>query len=271
MRIPRIRIDPDCADWSERALVAEARLKAMAEARQRDRQRLQRAARKVIGHWRDLYHFLDEHSHWQVKALDYERQKRDEAEAKGRRDRQRLRRVLAIGREYASIILNLRVRLFDARHWAAAWKAAATKWYITRPLRAAQKEIIEDLTAERDELRRKVVQLLEVHGEAHESGDNCISCGNPATADDWPYCHVCLVEHQLECALDGNTDLVKLCDKLRGRLERAVRLLDERCGTVVENGALDPNSGECIDVWKPCALAVGLAAVLREEAPDGKD
>ena len=271
MRIPRIRIDPDCADWSERALVAEAKS-------QRDRQRLQRAARKVIGHWRDLYHFLDEHSHWQVKALDYERQKRDEAEAKGRRDRQRLRRVLARAKELRNSVAWWSAKctargmeLYWAWDWAAAWKAAAKKWYITRPLRAAQKEIIEDLTAERDELRRKVVQLLEVHGEAHESGDNCISCGNPATADDWPYCHVCLVEHQLECALDGNTDLVKLCDKLRGRLERAVRLLDERCGTVVENGALDPNSGECIDVWKPCALAVGLAAVLREEAPDGKD
>jgi len=94
--------------------------------------------------------------------LDYERQKRDEAEAKGRRDRQRLRRVLAIGREYASIILNLRVRLFDARHWAAAWKAAATKWYITRPLRAAQKEIIEDLTAERDGLRKRLAEAQEI-------------------------------------------------------------------------------------------------------------
>ena len=161
MRIPRIRIDPDCADWSERALVAEARLKAMAEARQRDRQHLLRCG-KLIRHWISMYRFVDNHSHWQVKALDYERQKRDEAEAKGRRDRQRLRRVLAIGREYASIILNLRVRLFDARHWAAAWKAAATKWYITRPLRAAQKEIIEDLTAERDGLRKRLAEAQEI-------------------------------------------------------------------------------------------------------------
>jgi len=122
---------------------------------------------------------------------------------------------------------------------------------------------IGELQAERDRLAQEVVALLEIHGEAHESGDKCISCGNPATADDWPYCHTCLVEHQLEYALDGDTDLVKLCGGLRQRLDRAVQLLDERCGTVVENGALDPNSGECIDVWKPCALAVGLAAVLR--------
>jgi len=40
MRIPRIRIDPDCADWSERALVAEAKS-------QRDRQRDRALARPV--------------------------------------------------------------------------------------------------------------------------------------------------------------------------------------------------------------------------------
>jgi len=32
MRIPRIQIDPDCADWSERALVAEGRLERAQDA-----------------------------------------------------------------------------------------------------------------------------------------------------------------------------------------------------------------------------------------------
>jgi len=85
------------------------------------------------------------------------------------RDRQRLRRVLAMAKDercFKEWFLEMgrthQGRAIKRGQWAAAWKAAAKKWYITRPLRAAQKEIIEELTAKRDELAAKVEEAWEI-------------------------------------------------------------------------------------------------------------
>jgi len=141
------------------ALMEKAEMCRNCKARRRDREKLLRCG-KLIRHWISMYRFVDNHSHWQVRALDYERQKRDEAEAKGRRDRARLRRVLRAARmwrrskevhrqqknETMMMWGEERSARWKALKWSAAWKAAAKKWY---PSRRTLEEAREILATER--------------------------------------------------------------------------------------------------------------------------
>jgi len=48
-----------------------------------------------------------------------------------------------------------------------------------------------------------------------------------------------------------------------GRLEEVLQFVEQGCGQEVDSGALDPNTGEGVNIWKPCQLGVGLVALLR--------
>lgn len=82
---------------------------------------------------------------------------------RGQTDRRRLRAVLRRAKElWQQLVAQGQIARWYAqiagenRRWASTWKRAAKKWYITKPLRAAQKEINEELTAERDELAARL-------------------------------------------------------------------------------------------------------------------
>jgi Lar family restriction alleviation protein len=42
-----------------------------------------------------------------------------------------------------------------------------------------------------------------------------------------------------------------------------------RCGHLVDSGALDPNTGVSIDIWKPCALLASASFAAEGEGDDG--
>jgi hypothetical protein len=101
-------------------------------------------------------------------------------------DRRRLRAVLARAKElrldayingehekYWREKWTALMNEFDAaRRSATAWKAAAKKWYITKPLRGAQKQIIAELQAECDELRRRLRAVLAMARRYRSRADN---------------------------------------------------------------------------------------------------